>query len=278
MKSLRDKVVVITGAGSGIGRSLALLAASEGAKLALGDIDERGLAETRGEAEKVGATVFAQKLDCGSRDAIYAFAAASRNALGDADVVVNNAGVSLSESVAEMSDADFAWLMDINFWGVVHGTRAYLPQLLRRPEASVVNISSVFGIIAVPTQSAYNASKFAVRGFTEALRQELEATNVRVTCVHPGGIRTNIVRNGRHYTGADGKKTDTASLAKQFELAARTTPDEAAAVILDAVKHDRVRALIGADAYFIDRMQRMFPESYDRITKSFVKLGERLRK
>lgn len=278
MKTLQDKVVVITGAGSGIGRALALNVARRGAKLALGDVNEAGLAETVASAKGASAEVYSQKLDCGDRDAIYAFAAATKAALGDASVIVNNAGVSLSESVAEMSDEDFRWLMDINFWGVVHGTRAYLPQLLAQPEAHVVNISSVFGIISVPTQSAYNASKFAVRGFTESLRQELVETKVGVTCVHPGGIRTNIVANGRHYTDSSGKKTNTAKLAKDFQLIARTTPDEAAAVIVDAVLHVRPRALIGGDAYAIDALQRLFPTSYDRISRTLMKVGERFRR
>lgn len=275
MKTLRGKNVVITGAGSGIGRALALLAAEKGANVAICDIGEKGLAETAAEAERRGARVFSMVVDVGSRDAIVRFAEASQAALGDADVVVNNAGVSLSETIANMSEEDFRWLFDINFWGVVHGTRVFLPQLVRRPEAHVVNISSVFGIIAVPTQSAYNASKFAVRGFTEALRQELAQTNVKVTCVHPGGIRTNIARFGRHYTDPTGGATTGELAAKRFDKAARTTPEQAARAIVDGILHERPRVLIGADARLIDAVARLFPASYDKITMGVTKLASR---
>jgi short-subunit dehydrogenase len=168
-----------------------------------------------------------------------------------------------------MRDEDFVWLMNINFWGVVHGTRAFLPQLLERPEAHVVNLSSVFGLIAVPTQAAYNASKFAVRGFTECLRQELARTNVRVTTVHPGGIKTNIVRNGRHFQDASGN-TDAAATAREFDRVARTTPEEAARQIVAAILRKKPRLLIGLDAILIDRMQRLLPASYDGFVERAV--------
>jgi short-subunit dehydrogenase len=168
-----------------------------------------------------------------------------------------------------MRDEDFIWLMNINFWGVVHGTRAFLPQLLSRPEAHVVNLSSVFGLIACPTQAAYNASKFAVRGFTEALRQELAPTNVRVTTVHPGGIKTNIVRNGRHFQDAQGN-ADADATAREFDRVARTSPEEAARQIVGAILHEKPRLLIGLDAILIDRMQRLLPASYDGLVAKAV--------
>ena len=193
MKTLRGKVVTITGAASGIGRALAVQAAKDGALLALADWDERGVNET---ARLAGASrSIARKLDVRSEEGVSAFAAEVDTELGGAHVIVNNAGVSVSDFVGTMKRADFEWLMDINFWGVVRGTEAFLPQLRTKDDAHIVNISSVFGLIGVPSQSAYNASKFAVRGYTEALRQELHGTHVRVTCVHPGGVRTNIVRN-----------------------------------------------------------------------------------
>lgn len=274
MKTLRGKTVVITGAGSGIGRALALLVAERGGNVSLCDVTEGALRETADAAEKRGARVFSMTVDVSKREAIEAFANASREVLGDADVIVNNAGVALSQTIANMTDEDFKWLFDINFWGVVHGTRIFLPQLLARPEAHVVNISSVFGIIAVPTQSAYNASKFAVRGFTEALRQELVDTNVRVTCVHPGGIRTNIARGGRHYVDPSGPTT-TDRAAKRFEKVARTTPEEAALTIVNGMLANKPRVLIGADARVIDAVARLFPSSYDTLTMGVTKLAAR---
>ena len=272
MKTLQDKVVVITGAGSGIGRATAMRCAGLGARLALSDIDAAGLAETAG---RCAGSVHTTKVDVGARDEIYAWAERVKRDVGPADVLVNNAGVSLSQTIAEMRDEDFEWLMNINFWGVTHGTKAFLPQLLSRPEAHVVNLSSVFGIIAVPTQAAYNASKFAVRGYTEALRQELRATHVRVTCVHPGGIKTNIVKNGRHFADPSGKAADLDTMARDFEREARTTADEAGRQIVDAIVRERPRLLIGLDAVIIDRMQRMFPESYDKVIAKFLGLRAR---
>jgi NAD(P)-dependent dehydrogenase (short-subunit alcohol dehydrogenase family) len=270
MKTLANKVVAITGAGSGIGRALAVRCAGLGANVAISDVNDAGLAETAALARQKNARVHTARVDVGNRDAIYAWSKQVEHELGPVDVIVNNAGVSLSQTVAQMTDEDFAWLMNINFWGVIHGTRAFLPQLLARPEAHVVNISSVFGIIAVPTQSAYNASKFAVRGFTESLRQELATSKVRVTCVHPGGIKTNIVLNGRQYQDTMGQATDADTMAVEFERAARTTPDEAARQIVDAILNERPRLLIGPDARVIDSMQRMLPDSYDKFIATFI--------
>lgn len=278
MQSIRGKNVVITGAASGMGRQLAILAAQRGANLALCDVDEAGLAETKARCELHGAKVFATRVDMGKKEAIDAFAVAVERELGPADVLVSNAGVSLSETIERMTDEDFHWLMNINFWGVVNGTRAFLPQLLTRPEGHVVTLSSVFGIIAVPTQSAYNASKFAVRGFTEALRQELEGTNVRVTCVHPGGIKTDIVKRGRHYSDPLGKKTSTEESAKRFEQIAGTTAERAAEIILDGILQSRPRVLIGPDAVAIDLMQRLFPVRYPTLMRTLSRLGERFQR
>ncbi len=275
MKTLANKVVAITGAGSGIGRALALRCAGLGASVALSDVDQAALDEAADRCRAAGGRVHAARVDVGQRDAIYAWAEAVKDALGPTAVIVNNAGVSLSQTIAEMSDADFAWLMDINFWGVVHGTRAFLPQLRSGAEGHVVNISSVFGIIAVPTQSAYNASKFAVRGFTEALRQELAGSSVHVTCVHPGGIDTNIVANGRHYQDPTGRATDVAEASRAFKKDARTSPDEAARQIVGAVLKERPRLLIGADAVLIDKMQRLMPATYDRLVATAMKLRDR---
>jgi NAD(P)-dependent dehydrogenase (short-subunit alcohol dehydrogenase family) len=272
MKTLSGKTVAITGAASGIGRALALECAQLGARLAIVDIDERGLDETAGQARGRGAEVLAGRLDVGSRAAIHAWAAQVEQATGGADVLINNAGVSLSHRVERMSDEDFEWLFNINFWGVVNGCKAFLPQLRSRPEAHIVNLSSVFGIIGVPTQAAYNAAKFAVRGYTEALRQELRDTSVRVTCVHPGGIRTNIARRGRHYEDAFGAATDAERAAAEFERAARTSPEAAAHRIVAAVLGEKPRLLIGADAYVIDALARLLPASYDSVIAAALRL------
>jgi NADP-dependent 3-hydroxy acid dehydrogenase YdfG len=231
-------------------------------------VNEVTLAETAALVRSRG-PLHTARVDVGQRDAIYAWADQVKEALGPADVIVNNAGVSLSQRIVEMRDEDFAWLMNINFWGVVHGTRAFLPQLMSRPEAHVVNLSSVFGLIAIPTQAAYNSSKFAVRGFTEALRQELADTTVRVTSVHPGGIKTNIVLNGRHYQDPTGNSNRDA-VAREFEKVARTTADQAAEQIVSAVLREKPRLLIGLDAVLIDRLQRLMPENYDRVVAKAI--------
>ena len=269
MKTLSNKMVAITGAGSGIGRALAIHCADLGASLAISDVNDAALAETASMARAKQPRVHTAHVDVGQRDAIYAWADQVKREAGEVDVIVNNAGVSLSQTILQMRDEDFFWLMNINFWGVVHGTRAFLPQLMTRPEAHVVNISSVFGLIAVPTQGAYNASKFAVRGFTEALRQELAATNVRVTSVHPGGIKTNIVKNGRHFQDVRGN-ADAEAVAREFERVARTTPEEAARRIVHAILREKPRLLIGLDAVLIDRMQRLLPASYDGLIAKAV--------
>jgi NADP-dependent 3-hydroxy acid dehydrogenase YdfG len=269
MKTLSDKIIAITGAASGIGRALAIRAADLGAIPVLSDVNDAALAETAALVRPKQPRLHTAHVDVGDRDAIYAWADQVKREVGPVDVLVNNAGVSLSQTIAQMRDEDFYWLMNINFWGVVHGTRAFLPQLTARPEAHIVNLSSVFGLIAVPTQAAYNASKFAVRGFTEALRQELAPTTVRVTSVHPGGIKTNIVRNGRHFQDPTGN-ADAAAVAREFERVARTTPEEAARQIADAILRAKPRLLIGFDAMVIDRMQRLLPASYDGLIAKAV--------
>ncbi len=277
MKTLSGKVVAITGAASGMGRSLALECVRRGSDLALVDVDVAGLAETeaRARAARAGARVDAMRLDVADRTALYAWAARVKDQLGGADVIVNNAGVSLSASVEKMRDEDFEWLFDINFWGVVNGCRAFLPQLRTKSDAHVVNLSSVFGLIGVPTQSAYCAAKFAVRGFTESLRQELAGTPIHVSCVHPGGIKTDIVKRGRHYEDALGGPVETHEVAADFERTARTTADEAARVIVRGILRDEPRILIGADAVAIDAMARLAPRRYDSIVRRAVRAGAR---
>src|SRR5882757_4357607 len=210
MKNFTDRVAVITGAGSGIGRALALELAGRGARLALSDIDEVAVADTAAHCEKAGAQAKGYRLDVADRAAVTAHADAVAAEFGQVNLVVNNAGVAVMATVEEMSYADLDWIVGINFWGVVHGTKAFLPHLIASGDGHLVNVSSVFGFVGVPTQSAYNATKFAVRGFTEALRQEMliEKKPVGVHCVHPGGIDTNIARAARtsDRLGADREK------------------------------------------------------------------------
>ena len=268
MKDFQNKVAVITGAGSGIGRALARDLAAAGARLALSDVNQVGLQETADSLGLDSDRLITEAFDVADRDAFYAFAERVTGHFGAAHLVFNNAGVALGATVEDMSYEDLEWLMGINFWGVVHGTKAFLPHLKAAGEGHIVNVSSVFGLIGVPTQSAYNASKFAVRGFTEALRQELEMEGGRVSCtsVHPGGIKTNIARNARmgagveKITGADADKA-----RRDFEKMFRTTPEEASQTILKGVKGNKRRVLIGSDARAIDSMQRLMPTAYQRI-------------
>ena len=268
MKNFKDKVAVITGAGSGIGRALAQELASAGAKLALSDINETGLKET---ADLLGLgedRLMTRKLDVADRQAFYDFADDVVNHFGYANMIFNNAGVALGATVEKMNYDDFEWLMNINFWGVVYGTKAFLPYLKESGEGHIINVSSVFGLIGIPTQSAYNAAKFAVRGFTESLRLELEMEQcgVSATSIHPGGIKTNIAKAARI---SDDVAAITGSNPEQskadFEKMFRTTPEEAASTILKGVRQNKRRVLIGSDALAIDTMQRLMPTSYQRL-------------
>jgi NAD(P)-dependent dehydrogenase (short-subunit alcohol dehydrogenase family) len=265
MYALQDKIAVITGAGSGIGRALALRLAQKGCRLALSDIKADALAETL-----LPQRPFTQALDVADRDAVFAFADAVKRECGGAHVIVNNAGVALSQTIEDMRYEDFEWLMNINFWGVVHGTKAFLPTLRAQDDGVIVNLSSIFGIIAVPTQGAYHSAKFAVRGFTETLRQELAGTGVSAICVHPGGIKTNIARNARHYVDSMGN-TDAGRSAAQFDKIARTSADDAARVIVDGIERRRPRVLIGADAKLLDRIQRWAPVGYPSILGALLR-------
>jgi NAD(P)-dependent dehydrogenase (short-subunit alcohol dehydrogenase family) len=264
MKTLDGKVVVITGAGSGIGRALALNAARQGAVLALSDWDEVGLVETAQQVQtSTHREVRTDKLDVRDREAVRAYAASVAAGLGRVNVVVNNAGVALHGDFEEMSYEDFEWVMDVDFWGVVQGTKEFLPHLIASGEGHVVNISSLFGLVGMPGQTAYNAAKFGVRGFTEALRQEmiLAGHPVQVTCVHPGGIKTAIVRNARVTPSHD-----QAHVAQHFDTKlAKMTPERAAEIILDGVLANKPRVLVGSDAKALDWLQRLLGARYQRL-------------
>jgi NAD(P)-dependent dehydrogenase (short-subunit alcohol dehydrogenase family) len=272
MKNFTDRVAVITGAGSGIGRALALDLAGRGARLALSDVDEVAVADTAARCEKLGAQARGYQLDVSDRAAMTAHADQVVAEFGRVNLVVNNAGVALMATVEDMSYEDFDWIVGINFWGVVHGTKAFLPHLIASGDGHLVNISSVFGFVGVPTQSAYNATKFAVRGFTEALRQEmlLEKRRVGVSCVHPGGIRTNIARDARAPENSTSQQR-----ANDFSRIARTTPEQAAKTILRGVERKRARILIGPDAYVFDAAPRLLGSGYQRLSTVAMTVARR---
>jgi NAD(P)-dependent dehydrogenase (short-subunit alcohol dehydrogenase family) len=268
MKSFEQKVAAITGAGSGIGRALAVGLARAGASLALSDIDRARVEETAGLVRALGAKVTTATLDVSKREAVYEWADAVVRDHGRANLIFNNAGVAVGSLLEGVSYEDFEWIMNINFWGVVYGTKAFLPHLRAAGEGHIVNVSSIFGLISVPGNGTYNASKFAVRGFTEALRQELEISggSVSCTCVHPGGIKTNIARDSRMADNMKGVLVKDAESGKRdFEKFFITTPDKAAETILRAVRGNRRRVLIGPDARVVDWMARLLPTAYQRI-------------
>jgi NAD(P)-dependent dehydrogenase (short-subunit alcohol dehydrogenase family) len=266
MKSFQRKVAAITGAGSGIGRALALELSRAGAEVALADINGNTADETAEMSLGLGAKATATVLDVANRAAVYAWA---DRVVADHDrvnLVFNNAGVALGSTLEGVGYEDFEWLMNVNFWGVVYGTKAFLPYLRTSGEGHVVNISSIFGIAAVPGNGTYNASKFAVRGFTEALRQELELTggNVSATCVHPGGIKTNIARSSRVTAEMQRLLGDDLDAAKaNFEKKFITTPEDAAKIILRAVRRNQRRVLVGPDAK-LSTLLVSFPAGYRR--------------
>jgi NAD(P)-dependent dehydrogenase (short-subunit alcohol dehydrogenase family) len=274
VNTLNGRVAAVTGAASGIGRALARDLADRGCHLALSDVADDELAETVRLCSGAGVKITSQHLDVADREAVHAWANQVVLDHGRANLIFNNAGVAVVAAFETMSYEDFEWLMSINFWGVVHGTKAFLPHLKASGEGHIVNVSSVFGLISVPSQSAYNAAKFAVRGFTEALRMELriEGANVSCTTVHPGGIKTNIVRNARldEETQAGGSET----AARDFDKAAMTTPEKAARQILGAVEHDRRRVLVGPDAIVVDLLARLPSALYQGL---LVKGGQRRR-
>jgi NAD(P)-dependent dehydrogenase (short-subunit alcohol dehydrogenase family) len=258
MRELRDRVCVITGAGSGIGRALALALAARGARLAISDLDPDSVAATASRVRAAGAEVEHYALDVSSAEAVLAHAEAVAGRFGAVHLVVNNAGVALAKDVLETPLEDYEWIMGIDFWGVVYGSKAFLPHLIASGDGYLVNVSSVFGLFAVPGQSGYNAAKFAVRGFTEALRQEMLSggRSVGVSCVHPGGIATNIAASARTDRGTP------AELDEAFRKIARTSPEKAAQTILAGVARRRAKILIGADAYLLDGMARVLGSRY----------------
>ncbi|OBG76536.1 acetoin dehydrogenase [Mycobacterium sp. E2462] len=263
MQGFAGKVAVVTGAGSGIGQALAVELARSGAKLAISDVDTEGLAQTEEQLKAIGAPVKADRLDVTEREAFLAYADEVNEHFGKVNQIYNNAGIAFTGDVEVSQFKDIERVMDVDFWGVVNGTKAFLPHLIASGDGHVVNISSIFGLFAVPGQAAYNSAKFAVRGFTEALRQEMAAAGqpVAVTTVHPGGIKTAIARNA---TAAEGLDRD--DLAKLFDKRlARTSPRRAAEVILTGVHKKKARVLVGTDAKILDIVVRLTGSGYQQL-------------
>jgi NADP-dependent 3-hydroxy acid dehydrogenase YdfG len=270
---LAGQTVVITGAASGIGRALAQRLSAHGSPVVIIDADPDGLEET---ADSLTTPVLAEQLDVRDRQGQLALAAKVKEwAPSPIGAVFNNAGVAVSSTVAAAAVEDDEWLHAINFEGVVHGTRAFLPVLLEQGSGAIVNTSSVFGLAGIPHQSAYCASKFAVRGFTESLRHELNGSGVRAVTVHPGGVKTNIARNGRLHTDPRGLGRSREQIADEFEALVRTTPERAAAIIHKGVDAGKARILVGPDAYLFDFITRLTPTHYWTVLDKLERLAVR---
>jgi NAD(P)-dependent dehydrogenase (short-subunit alcohol dehydrogenase family) len=269
MSGFKGRVAVVTGAGSGIGRALAAELAKSGARLAISDVDAEGLAVTAATVEAAGAEVLAEPVDVSDRAAVAAHAQAVRARFGVVHQVYLNAGTAFVGPIIDTPYEEIERVMGVNFWGVVHGTKEFLPHLIDSGDGHVVILSSVFGLVAAPWMAAYDASKFAVRGFAEALRGELLTTGhpVRVTCVHPGGVRTPIVEHADAAPGEDMSATE-----RRFRLITVTTPEGAARAILRGVRLNRGRVLIGPDARLADAGHRLLGSQYERVAALTAKL------
>ncbi|MBI1449263.1 SDR family NAD(P)-dependent oxidoreductase [Acinetobacter sp. AC1-2] len=275
MKNFKNKVAAITGAGSGIGQQLSILLAKQGCHLSLSDINEKGLQQTVELLKPYSTiTVTTKKLDVSDREAVKQWAQETVQDHGSVNLIFNNAGVALGSTVEGATYEDLEWIVGINFWGVVYGTKEFLPFIKQTQDGHIINISSLFGLTAQPTQSAYNATKFAVRGFTESLRQELdiEKSGVSSLCVHPGGIRTNIAKSAKMSDSLNSLGMDPTKSIQNFDKLLRTPPEEAASQILQAVLKNKRRLLIGSDAKILDVFQRLFPTGYQRASTIVTKL------
>ncbi|MBQ0798977.1 MAG: SDR family oxidoreductase [Porticoccaceae bacterium] len=262
MKNLSNKVAVITGAASGIGRALCVELAGQGVDIALCDTDTEGLLTTQQEILSLGRKASIHQIDVSDRKAMEALPEQVLAEHEHVHILINNAGVSFMDTVEHASVEDFEWIFAINFWGVLYGSKFFLPHLLKEEESHLVNISSVYGLIGVPCQAGYCATKFAVRGFTESLRQEMLGRSLGVTSVHPGGVDTNIARSSRFTQGFDVGSSE--ELATYFKRVAITSPERAAQTIIKGIRKKHPRVIVGRDARFLDRVQRLFPILYPK--------------
>jgi len=272
MRQFKNKICVITGAGSGIGAACARAMAAEGAIVIGADLRMEMLEKVAAQVTEAGGTMEAHQLDVADRDAVFALAAKVEKTHGAADLVLNNAGVAHGAPVAEMTMDNFQWVMDIDFWGVVHGTQAFLPAMIARGSGHIANVSSIFGLIGVPTQSAYNAAKFGVLGFGEALRHEVKEQGIGVSTIHPGGINTNIVRHARFQQGPE-MEAEREEAIQRFAQFTMTQPEGAAKTIIKGIKRNKARILIGPDAHLVDWVRRLFPTHYLSLMP-FLRIGE----
>jgi NADP-dependent 3-hydroxy acid dehydrogenase YdfG len=263
MKNFSEKVAAITGAASGMGRALAIALSKEGCHIAISDVDTDGLRETE-SLIKSGVKVTCHTLNVADKLAMKNYASSVEQQHGKVNMIFNNAGVSVTDTAEHMSLEDFEWLMNINFWGVVYGTRAFLPFLREQTEAHIVNTSSIFGVIALPTQSAYNASKFAVRGYTYSVRQELADSHIGVSCVQPGGVKTNIIANSR-FVPTDNESATKEEFVQQFDTMAGLTSEQAAELILKGVRKNKAQILVGRDAKIAALIERILPIGYQKL-------------
>ena len=270
MRNFQERVAVVTGAASGIGRATAVALAKKGCHIAISDVNAEGLAETSTTIRALNRKCFSQTVDVSEKTQMVDFAAGVEAQLGPAAILVNNAGVSVGESFEEHSLEDFEWIVGINFWGVIYGCKFFLPQLRKNEEAHIVNLSSVFGLMGVPLQTSYCATKFAVRGFSEALWTELSEHNIGVTSVHPAGVKTNIARSARI------SNLERAQLGVDLIDRVGVKPEYAAARIVRAIERNQMRLLVSRDSYVIDQAKRWLPvltqkiarRSYQRMLRS----------
>ena len=256
-----------------MGRALANSLASQGCSLALSDINQDMLEATASGINQNTIKVTTHPLDVSNREHMEKYAEDTVNSHGKVNMIFNNAGVSVSDTAEHMSYENLEWLMNINFWGVIYGTKSFLPFLQKVDEAHIINTSSIFGTIALPSQSAYNASKFAVRGYTYALRQELAETHIGVTCVQPGGVKTNIVNSSR-YIPKDNNAETKEEISTKFESLAGLTSEQAAEQILRGVKKNKAQILVGKDARIISWIERIAPIGYQLILSRIFKEEE----
>ena len=277
MKSFANKVAAITGAGSGMGQQLAVLLAKAGCAVAISDINQKGLDETVKLLKPYSVKVTVDVVNTADEAAVFGWADKVQREHGKVNLIFNNAGIAMANTVEGHSIKDYERMMAVNFWGVIYGTKAFLPYLKQSGEGHIINTSSIFGLTAQPSQSAYNASKFAVRGFTESLRQELDLENcgVSATCVHPGGIKTNIAHNAEMSNNLSKLGMDSKKSKATADKVMRIPAVKAAQIILDGVKANKRRVLIGPEAYAVDGLQRLFPTAYQKLFVMGSKLSMR---